>query len=107
LAEGELVCIFPEGALTKDGQIAPFKSGVEKILERAALRGQDVPVVPMALKNMWGSMWSKQDSRLRRARLPRRLRAPIEVMAGEPVAGSAASAELLEARVRALRGDVA
>jgi len=61
----------------------------------------------MALKNMWGSMWSKQDSRLRRARLPRRLRAPIDVLAGEPVAGSAASAELLEAKVRALRGDSA
>ena len=107
LAEGELVCIFPEGALTRDGQIAPFKSGVEKILARAALRGQDVAVVPMALKNMWGSMWSKQDSRLRRMRVPRRLRAPIEVLAGEPVAGSAASAELLEAKVRALRGDAA
>ena len=36
LAEGELVCIFPEGALTKDGDIAPFKSGVERILQRAA-----------------------------------------------------------------------
>uniref|UniRef100_UPI00321FBA7D MFS transporter n=1 Tax=Thermomonas sp. TaxID=1971895 RepID=UPI00321FBA7D len=107
LAEGELVCIFPEGALTRDGQIAPFKSGVEKILARAALRGQDVAVVPMALKNMWGSMWSKQDSRLRRMRVPRRLRAPIEVLAGEPVTGSTASAELLEAKVRALRGDAA
>src|SRR5688572_32809492 len=56
LAEGELVGIFPEGALTKDGQIAPFKSGVEHILERAAARGQVVPVVPMALRNMWTSM---------------------------------------------------
>ena len=55
LAEGELVCIFPEGALTKDGAMAPFKSGVEKILERLP-----VPVVPMALRGMWSSMWSRE-----------------------------------------------
>ena len=107
LAEGELVCIFPEGALTKDGQMAPFKSGVEKILARALARGQDVPVVPMALRNMWGSMWSRRDSRLGRMRLPRRLRAHIEVVADEPIAAANASAALLEARVRALRGDAA
>ena len=112
LAEGELVCIFPEGALTKDGNIAPFKSGMEKILQRAAARGQDVPVVPLALQNMWGSMWSRrsasaENGRLGRMRVPRRLRARIEVHAGAPVAGAVASAALLEAQVRALRGDAA
>ncbi len=112
LAEGELVCLFPEGALTRDGQIAPFKSGVEKILQRAAARGQDVPVVPLALRNMWGSMWSRRSAsaesgRLGRMRLPRRLRAHIEVAAGAPIPGHAASAALLEAQVRALRGDAA
>lgn len=107
LAEGELVCIFPEGALTKDGNIAPFKSGMEKILERAAARGQVVPVVPLALKNMWGSMWSRRDGSMHRMRIPRRLRAHVEVMAGAPVDGGIATAELLEAQVRALRGDAA
>lgn len=107
LAEGELVCIFPEGALTKDGNIAPFKSGMEKILERAAARGQTVPVVPLALKNMWGSMWSRRDGRMHRMRIPRRLRAHIEVMAAAPVDGDSASAALLEAQVRSLRGDAA
>lgn len=107
LAAGELVCIFPEGALTKDGEIAKFKSGVEKILERATARGQSVPVVPLALRNMWGSMWSKRDSRLRRARLPRRLRAPIEVMAGNVQDGASATADTLEQHVRALRGEAA
>ncbi|HWS76997.1 MAG TPA: MFS transporter [Thermomonas sp.] len=107
LAEGELVCIFPEGALTRDGDIAPFKSGVGKILER-----RPVPVVPMALKNMWGSMWSrrtnaKEGSAMDRMRVPRRLRAHVEVMAGEPVDGASATAESLEAQVRALRGDAA
>lgn len=107
LAEGELVCIFPEGALTKDGNIAPFKSGMEKILERAAARGQVVPVVPLALKNMWGSMWSRRDGSMHRMRVPRRLRAHVEVMAGAPVDGGIATAELLEAQVRALRGNAA
>jgi 1-acyl-sn-glycerol-3-phosphate acyltransferase len=112
LAEGELVCIFPEGALTKDGNIAPFKSGVERILQRAAARGQVVPVVPMALRNMWGSMWSrranaKEGSALDRMRVPRRLRAHVDVVAGEPVDGGIATAELLEAKVRGLRGDAA
>src|SRR5690606_39691671 len=92
LAEGELVCIFPEGALTKDGNIAPFKSGAEKILERAAARGQQVPVVPLALRNMRGSRWSRRDSRLGRMRVPVRRRARGGIVAGEPVACGAAAA---------------
>jgi 1-acyl-sn-glycerol-3-phosphate acyltransferase len=107
LAEGELVCIFPEGALTKDGEIAKFKSGVEKILERAVENGHSVPVIPMALRNMWGSMWSRHDSRLGRMRVPRRVRAHVEVVAGAPVDDAGATAESLEAMVRELRGDAA
>jgi 1-acyl-sn-glycerol-3-phosphate acyltransferase len=101
LAEGELVCIFPEGALTRDGDIGAFKSGLEKILER-----RPVPVVPMALRGMWASMWSARDSRLGRMRVPRRFRAHIDVVAGAPMPADS-SAEALEARVRALRGDAA
>lgn len=99
LAEGELVGIFPEGALTRDGDIAAFKSGVEKILER-----RPVPVVPMALRGMWASMWSRRDSRLRRMRVPRRFRAHIEVAAAPPMPAQSDAASL-EAAVRDLRGD--
>ena len=102
LANGEVVGIFPEGALTKDGAIAPFKSGVERILAR-----RPVPVVPMALRGMWASMWSRRDGRLGRMRVPRRLRARVEVVAAAPVVGASASAEGLEAIVRGLRGDAA
>jgi 1-acyl-sn-glycerol-3-phosphate acyltransferase len=102
LADGQLVGIFPEGALTRDGAIAPFKGGIERVLER-----RPVPVVPMALKNMWTSMWSKRDGRLRQMRVPRRFRAHIEVLAGEPVDGREVKAALLETKVRALRGDAA
>ncbi|MEG3191505.1 MFS transporter [Lysobacter sp. D1-1-M9] len=102
LADGEIVCIFPEGALTRDGAIATFKSGVERILEC-----RPVPVVPMALRGMWASMWSRRDGRLSRMRVPRRCRAHVEVVADTPVDGALADAQSLEAAVRALRGEAA
>ena len=105
LADGQIVGIFPEGALTRDGEIAPFKSGLEKVLERTYESGRPVPVVPMALKGMWTSMWSHRDGRMRRMRVPRRFRAHVEVVAGEIIDGNGATAEQLEARVRELRGD--
>ena len=107
LADGQVVGIFPEGRLTSDGEIGAFKSGVEKILERAAQAGRPVPVVPMALRGMWASMWSRRDGRLARMRVPRRFRAHVEVVAGAPVEGCGASAAGLEAQVRELRGGVA
>ncbi|WP_109126984.1 MFS transporter [Dyella sp. C11] len=102
LADDELVCIFPEGSLTKDGDIAPFRPGVARILER-----RPVPVVPLALRGLWGSVWSRRDSMLHRARLPRRFRAHVELVAGAPYAPADAQLETLEARVRELRGDMA
>src|SRR5690606_478371 len=90
LAGGELVLIFPEGRLTSDGGIAPFKSGVERILER-----RPVPVVPMALRGMWSSMWSRRSAsaasgRLGLMRVPRRFRAHVAVMADAPIPGAVA-----------------
>ncbi len=100
LADGEIVGIFPEGALTGDGEIAPFKSGVERILAE-----RPVAVIPMALRGMWSSMWSQRDGRLARMRVPRRFRAGVEVIADAPLDGATANAGQLEARVRELRGD--
>lgn len=54
LAEGDLLGIFPEGGITRDGQLQPFKGGVLKILER-----RPVPVVAMALGRLWGSSFSR------------------------------------------------
>ena len=107
LAAGELVGIFPEGALTKDGGIAKFKSGIDRVLAHANESGRPVPVVPMALRGMWASMWSRRDSRFGRMRVPRRFRAHVEVVAGVAVDGRATDADNLEVQVRALRGDVA
>jgi 1-acyl-sn-glycerol-3-phosphate acyltransferase len=99
LSDGELVCIFPEGGLSPDGEIAPFRRGVEKVLAR-----RSVTVIPMALRGVWQSMWSRRDSRLRRARLPRRIRARIQLAVGTPMDGATTSAAQMEAAVRALRG---
>jgi 1-acyl-sn-glycerol-3-phosphate acyltransferase len=102
LANDELVCIFPEGGLTRDGDIAPFRPGVARILEH-----RPVPVVPLALRGLWGSVWSRRDSMLHRSRLPRRFRARVELVAGAPIAPTDAGIAALEARVRELRGDFA
>jgi 1-acyl-sn-glycerol-3-phosphate acyltransferase len=99
LAEGELVCLFPEGGLTADGEIATFRPGVERILAR-----RPVPVVPLAIRGLWGSIFSRRDSRRGRARLPRRFWSRLVFVAGPPVAPEQASAEELERRVRELRG---
>ncbi|HUR41409.1 MAG TPA: 1-acyl-sn-glycerol-3-phosphate acyltransferase, partial [Verrucomicrobiae bacterium] len=104
LKAGEVVGIFPEGSLTPDGTLQPFRPGIEKILARSP-----VPVVPVALRNLWRSMWSRRWLRLRmqRARLPRRFRARIELLVGEPVPAAQASAKVLEQKVGELRSTLA
>lgn len=96
LDAGEVVGIFPEGGLTRDGAIAPFRPGVERILA-----ANPVPVVPMALRGLWGSLFSRKHH----VPVPRRFRARIALVIGEPIAPEQASAALLEQRVRELRGD--
>ncbi len=59
LRNGDLLAIFPEGGITKDGELQPFKGGIMKILENAKREGVDAPVVPMALTNLWGSFFSR------------------------------------------------
>ena len=100
LADGEVVCIFPEGAITRDGVIAPFRPGVETILAR-----RPVPVVPLALRGMWGSFFSRRDSAMKRMRLPRRFRSRIELVGAPPMAHANASS--LRESVNSLRGELA
>jgi 1-acyl-sn-glycerol-3-phosphate acyltransferase len=59
LREGDLLAIFPEGGITQDGELQPFKGGIAKILAQAQADGLDVPVIPMALTNLWGSFFSR------------------------------------------------
>ena len=59
LRDGDLLAIFPEGSITKDGELQTFKGGIMKILENAKRDGVDAPVIPMALTNLWGSYFSR------------------------------------------------
>ncbi len=101
LRAGNVVCIFPEGALTADGEIAGFRPGVERILER-----DPVPVVPLALTGLWGSLFSRYHRSGGRM-WPRKLWSRIGLIADQPIAPEQADAETLEAKVRAMRGDLA
>jgi 1-acyl-sn-glycerol-3-phosphate acyltransferase len=99
LKAGHVVCIFPEGRLTTDGEIASFRSGVDIILER-----EPVPVVPMALRGLWGSFFSHCGGTALK-HFPRRFWSRIELLAEPPIAPEEASASMLEERVRQLRGE--
>ncbi len=100
LAEGDVVCIFPEGKLTRTGEMNEFKKGVERILER-----RPVPVIPMALRGLWGSFFSRRDGGNAMASWPRRFWSRIEVVATAPVHGNHASAPHLQRIVAGLRGE--
>lgn len=102
LANGEVVGIFPEGRLTPDGEIGTFRTGVERILA-----ARPVPVIPMALRGMWQSMWSRRRTRLHHLRLPRRFRARVELVVAPARAAAEVDAARLEAIVRELRGAMA
>jgi hypothetical protein len=99
LEAGELVCIFPEGRITTTGDLNPFRPGVERIVRRTP-----VPVIPMALRGLWGSFFSRDGGPAMRWPF-RRFWSRIEVVAGPPVAPEEVGADALQAHVLALRGD--
>ncbi len=96
LRDGEVVCIFPEGKLTTDGEINEFKAGVERILEE-----NPVPVVPMALRGLWGSFFSRDPAK----GFFHRVWSRIDLIASAPIAAADASRQHLQAQVSLLRGD--
>ena len=98
LEAGNVVCIFPEGGITRDGEIQTFRPGIEKIVTRRL-----VPVIPMALGRLWGSWFSRRRSGGLR-RIPGRLFARVNVRIGQPVHPEDATASNLELLVRTLRG---
>ena len=98
LAEGDLLCIFPEGGLTRDGRLQPFKGGVMKILVR-----RPVPVVPVALQNLWGSCFSRVDGGAGLSRpLRRGLFNRVALVAGPALPASQVTPEGLQTQVQAL-----
>jgi 1-acyl-sn-glycerol-3-phosphate acyltransferase len=100
LRDGQLVCIFPEGRITDDGELSPFRPGVTRILER-----DPVPVVPIALQGLWGSFFSRQGGAAMRRPFRRGLLNRIGINVGGLVSPAEARPELLQDQVAALRGD--
>jgi 1-acyl-sn-glycerol-3-phosphate acyltransferase len=99
LREGEVLALFPEGGITRDGTLQPFKGGIMKILE-----ANPVPVVPMALKNLWGSTFSRIDGKALAKPFRRGFWSRVEVVVGEAVPPQQVSPEGLQQRVAALLG---
>ena len=100
LATGELVGLFPEGKITSDGELCPFRPGISRILE-----ANPVPVIPMALRGLWGSMFSRKDGPVLSRPFRRGLFSPIELVAGPALDAETVSLPALESRVAGLRGD--
>ncbi|MCY1353915.1 Lysophospholipid transporter LplT [compost metagenome] len=96
LRNGEVVCIFPEGKLTGDGELNEFKSGIERILEE-----NPVPVIPMALQGLWGSFFSRDPAK----GLFKRFWSRIRLVAGAPLSPELADRQTLQLQVAELRGD--
>ena len=98
LADGQLVCIFPEGRLTSDGEIGEFRPGILRVLAETP-----VPVVPCALSNLWGSLFSRRERDWAKRR-PRRLFAEIGFAAGPAVPPGDVVLESLREQTISLRG---
>ena len=103
LREGDLLAIFPEGGITKDGQLQEFKGGIMKIIERARDEGIEAPVIPMALTNLWGSYFSRIEQGGAMVRPFRRgFYSRVGLNVGHPVAPREVQPTLLRERVQSL-----
>ena len=99
LKQGELVCIFPEGKLTTDGEISRFKNGIEKIIRRTP-----TPVVPIALRGMWDSLFSRKPGHWLR-RFPGKLWSTVTVLSAPAIAPEDVRSDTLQSIVQQLRLD--
>jgi hypothetical protein len=97
LDSGDVLGIFPEGGITCDGEIHKFKAGIDKIIAE-----RPVPVVPVALCHLWGSLFSRRDPLLKRR--PYKLWSRIELRIGAPIPPQEVTAERLQWEVTRLRG---
>ncbi len=99
LANGEVVCIFPEGQITRDGNFNEFRAGIERIVEQ-----NPAPVVPIALHGLWGSWFSRERGKALRGNPLRWLRANVELRIGEVIPAEDVKATTVKERVQTLYG---
>jgi 1-acyl-sn-glycerol-3-phosphate acyltransferase len=105
LRDGDLLAIFPEGGITRDGTLQQFRGGIMKILENAERDGLTVPVVPMALTNLWGSFFSRVERGNAMVRPFRRgLLTRVGLNVGPALHSSRVQPDVVRARVQELLG---
>jgi hypothetical protein len=100
LEQGDIICIFPEGHCTETGEMQTFRPGVKRIVERTP-----VPVVPMALRGLWGSFFSRKGGPAMTRPFRRGFFSKIGLVAGLPVPPQQVTPEGMQDQVLALRGD--
>ncbi len=91
LQDGRVLCIFAEGSISRLGRLLPFKRGFEKIVA-----GTDIPVIPVHLDQVWGSIFSFKEGRFFR-KWPGRIPYPVTVSFGAPLFSSASVTEVRQA----------
>jgi acyl-[acyl-carrier-protein]-phospholipid O-acyltransferase/long-chain-fatty-acid--[acyl-carrier-protein] ligase len=91
LREGDLVCIFAEGAITRTGNLLRFRRGFERIT-----RGLPVPVIPIHLDRVWGSIFSFERGRFF-FKWPRRIPYRVTVSFGAPLPGDTSAFQVRQA----------
>lgn len=99
IRNGELLCIFPEGQITHDGEMNDFRPGIMQLIEKTP-----APVIPVALRGLWGSLFSRKGGPAM-MKMPKRLFARIGLVVGEPIPADQVTLEGLQAIVTKLRGD--
>ena len=105
LRNGDLLAIFPEGGITKDGELQPFKGGLMKILENAKRDVVDAPVVPMALTNLWGSFFSRVEGQTMTKPFRRGFGSRVGLNVGAALPAGEVQTEVLRERVATLLRD--
>ncbi len=88
LDEGELVCVFPEGQITRTGGLLSFRQGFERIL-----KGRETPVIPVHLDRVWGSIFSFVGGKFL-TKWPERVPYPVTVSYGAPMPATTTAAEV-------------
>jgi len=99
LEQGDLLCIFPEGKLTQDGDMNEFRAGIERIIQRSP-----APVIPLALQGLWGGFFSHSGPGVFKTPF-HRIWSRIAVIGAQPVAPTELSAPVLREQILAMRGE--
>ncbi len=100
LQAGDVVAIFPEGRITRTGEMNHFMPGIERIIKETP-----VPVIPMALQGLWGSFFSRKDGAAM-MKWPRRLFSRVNLLIAAPISADQSNRQMLEETVRTMRGDL-